>query len=102
MVLVHGVGSSSHIWDLTAPLLADQLVRVVAMDQRGHGESDQPDSGYDFASVVADLAGFMDAVPPSGFDVPNPSDQLGPDEEPYEGEEAPATGGPDPMAPDEA
>ncbi|HEX4861670.1 MAG TPA: SMC-Scp complex subunit ScpB [Rhizomicrobium sp.] len=33
-------------------------------------------------------AGFLDAIPPSGFDVPNPSDQLGPDEDPYiEGEE---------------
>jgi len=62
-VLVHGVGSSSHIWDLTAPLLAERYeLRVVALDQRGHGESDQPSSGYDFASVVADLAGFMDAL----------------------------------------
>ena len=33
-------------------------------------------------------AGFLEAIPPSGFDVPNPSDQLGPDEDPYiEGEE---------------
>ncbi len=42
-------------------------------------------------------AGFLEAVPPSGFDVPNPSDQLGPDEDPYEGEEGDdlATGGPD-------
>jgi len=44
-------------------------------------------------------AGFLEALPPSGFDVPNPSDQLGPDEDPYiEGEdEQPelATGGPD-------
>ena len=33
-------------------------------------------------------AGFLDAIPPSGFDVPNPTDQLGPDEDPYiEGEE---------------
>jgi segregation and condensation protein B len=29
-------------------------------------------------------AGFLDAIPPSGFDVPNPSDQLGPDEDPYD------------------
>jgi segregation and condensation protein B len=45
-------------------------------------------------------AGFLEALPPSGFDVPNPSDQLGPDEEPYEGEEEQdlATGDPDPMA----
>lgn len=43
-------------------------------------------------------AGFLEAVPPSGFEVPNPSDQLGPDEDPYEGDEAaPATGSPDPM-----
>jgi len=33
-------------------------------------------------------AGFLEAIPPSGFDVPNPSDSLGPDEDPYEGEEA--------------
>src|SRR5450755_3079319 len=32
-------------------------------------------------------AGFLEAVPPSGFDVPNPSDELAPDEDPYDGEE---------------
>jgi len=43
-------------------------------------------------------AGFLEALPPSGFDIPAPSDQLGPDEDPYiEGEEIEdlATGGPD-------
>ena len=29
-------------------------------------------------------AGFLEAMPPSGFDVPNPSDALGPDEDPYD------------------
>ncbi|HEY7978405.1 MAG TPA: SMC-Scp complex subunit ScpB [Rhizomicrobium sp.] len=46
-------------------------------------------------------AGFLEALPPSGFDVPNPSDQLGPDEDPYiEGEDVEpelATGGPEPL-----
>ncbi len=33
-------------------------------------------------------SGFLEALPPSGFDVPSPSDALGPDEDPYiEGEE---------------
>jgi len=32
-------------------------------------------------------AGFLDAAPPSGFSVPNPSDELAPDEDPYEDEE---------------
>src|SRR5439155_12658315 len=60
VVLVHGLGSSSHIWDLVGPLLARDGFRVVALDQRGHGESDQPDQGYDFRSIVADLSGFME------------------------------------------
>lgn len=32
-------------------------------------------------------AGFLESVPPAGFTVPNPSDALAPDEDPYEGEE---------------
>jgi segregation and condensation protein B len=46
-------------------------------------------------------AGFLEAIPPSGFDIPTPSDQLGPDEDPYEGPEESdlATGGADPFIP---
>jgi segregation and condensation protein B len=46
-------------------------------------------------------AGFLEAMPPSGFDVPSPSDQLGPDEDPFEGDEPGdlATGNGDPFAP---
>jgi pimeloyl-ACP methyl ester carboxylesterase len=63
IVLVHGVGSSCHIWDLCGPVLAAKTgLRVVALDQRGHGESDQPEAGYDFPSVVEDLKAFMDAL----------------------------------------
>jgi segregation and condensation protein B len=43
-------------------------------------------------------AGFLEAIPPAGFEVPNPNDELGPDEDPYvEGEEDAelATGGPE-------
>ncbi len=43
-------------------------------------------------------AGFLDSLPPNGLDVPNPSDQLTPDEDPYEGgEETLATGSDDPL-----
>lgn len=31
-------------------------------------------------------AGFLDAAPPSGLEIPNPSDQLAPDEDPFEPE----------------
>lgn len=43
-------------------------------------------------------AGFLDALPPQGFDVPSPSDQLSADEDPYDGgDEVLATGSEDPM-----
>jgi segregation and condensation protein B len=44
-------------------------------------------------------AGFLEAMPPSGLDVPSPSDELAADEDPYTGEEEGddlLTGGPDP------
>ena len=58
VVLLHGLASTCRIWDFVAPILAEGC-RVVALDQRGHGESAKPDEGYDFASVVSDLRGFI-------------------------------------------
>lgn len=54
ILLLHGLASSSHIWNLVAPLLAARGYVVTAFDQRGHGESEKPDSGYDFETIVAD------------------------------------------------
>jgi pimeloyl-ACP methyl ester carboxylesterase len=56
MLLLHGLASSSRIWDLTAPLLRAHG-HVVALDQRGHDGSGKPDSGYEFATIVADARG---------------------------------------------
>ena len=61
MVLLHGLASTHRIWDFVAPLLAQDF-RVVALDQRGHGESAKPDGGYDFATVAADLNGLLRAL----------------------------------------
>ena len=61
VVLLHGLASNSRWWLLVAPLLARRF-RVLALDQRGHGESDKPDSAYDFLTVAGDLAGFIDAL----------------------------------------
>ncbi len=61
VVLLHGLASSSQIWGAVAPRLAERA-RVLAPDLRGHGRSDKPDSGYDFASIVADLDGLLDAA----------------------------------------
>ena len=44
LVLVHGFGNDAHIWDDFAPSVADAY-HVVAIDQRGHGESDWDPEG---------------------------------------------------------
>lgn len=61
IVLLHGVASNARIWLTTGPLLAERF-RVFALDQRGHGESDKPDDGYDFPSVVGDVEAFIDSL----------------------------------------
>jgi pimeloyl-ACP methyl ester carboxylesterase len=66
VVLLHGLASNCHIWDIVAPVLAKDFA-VVAIDQRGHGESAKPDHGYDFATVGSDLAAFTGSL---GLDSP--------------------------------
>ncbi|HZQ97872.1 MAG TPA: alpha/beta hydrolase [Chloroflexota bacterium] len=54
IVLLHGLASNKGIWNLVAERLAPTW-RVVALDQRGHGLSDKPNGGYDFATMADDL-----------------------------------------------
>ena len=61
IVLLHGLASTCHIWDMVAPILAENHA-VVALDQRGHGDSAKPDHGYDFATVSNDLLGLIQAM----------------------------------------
>jgi pimeloyl-ACP methyl ester carboxylesterase len=42
LVLLHGGGANAHWWDDVAPALARDY-HVVALDFRGHGDSDQPE-----------------------------------------------------------
>ena len=61
VLLLHGLASTSRIWDLTAPLLAAGA-RVLALDQRGHGHSAKPDDGYDFPTIVGDALAFLEGI----------------------------------------
>jgi pimeloyl-ACP methyl ester carboxylesterase/tetratricopeptide (TPR) repeat protein len=60
VILLHGYGDSSVSYSRVMPLM-DAKYRVFALDQRGHGESDRPESGYKFADFAADVLAFMDA-----------------------------------------
>ncbi|MEO6121586.1 MAG: alpha/beta hydrolase [Acidimicrobiales bacterium] len=59
VLAVHVLASNARLWDQVAERLAAAGHRVVAIDLRGHGRSAKPDSGYDFATVVADLASVV-------------------------------------------
>jgi pimeloyl-ACP methyl ester carboxylesterase len=61
LLLIHGLASSRHIWDLVAPILARRR-RVFAYDQRGHGESSKPSAGYGFDHTAADALAVVKAL----------------------------------------
>ena len=58
-LLVHGLASNARLWDGVARRLAQAGRSSVSVDLRGHGRSDKPDTGYDFDTVTADLAGLI-------------------------------------------
>jgi pimeloyl-ACP methyl ester carboxylesterase len=60
-LLLHGLASSSHIWDLVGPRLQRAALRAVAYDQRGHGRSGKPAAGYGFDRTSADAAAVIRA-----------------------------------------
>lgn len=61
LLLLHGDMRTSRSWDAVARELRDDF-HVLALDMRGHGDSDWPESGYTFAQRVDDLEAFADAV----------------------------------------
>jgi pimeloyl-ACP methyl ester carboxylesterase len=60
VLLLHGLASTRHVWDLVVPGLVG--LPVLALDQRGHGDSERPDGPYDGAAVVADVLTALDAL----------------------------------------
>lgn len=65
LLLVHGLASNCRTWEAVATMLAARGHPVAAVDLRGHGLSDAPDAGYDFATLCDDLERVLDAL---GYD----------------------------------
>ena len=59
VMALHGLASSAHWYDIVAPLLRNDF-RIVAPDQRGHGQTTQAPYGYDWATLSKDVSGLMD------------------------------------------
>ena len=56
IVFHHGWPLSSDDWDAQMMFFLGKGFRVVAHDRRGHGRSDQPDSGYEMDTFASDVA----------------------------------------------
>jgi long-chain acyl-CoA synthetase len=61
MLFVHGFGGNARQWK--AQLRQYSFFnRVIAVDLRGHGQSDKPPTGYRMSQTVSDLIGVLDAL----------------------------------------
>src|SRR5262245_30005793 len=66
LCFLHGGSAHAHWFDAVAPFFADRY-DIIALDQRGHGESDWPapsadGPAYATENFVADLIGVMDEI----------------------------------------
>ena len=61
VIMMHATGLSSHSWLPIAEGLAASY-HGLALDQRGHGDTDRSDVGYSFELVGQDLAAVIEAL----------------------------------------
>jgi pimeloyl-ACP methyl ester carboxylesterase len=61
IVMLHGYSDSWFSFSLLIPRLPADL-RVIAVDQRGHGDSDRPATGYGADDFARDVIALMDAL----------------------------------------
>lgn len=61
LLLLHGYTDSWFSFSRVLPLLPNG-VRVIVPDQRGHGDSDKPDSGYEMDQFADDAVELLDAL----------------------------------------
>lgn len=65
VLLLHGGGQTRHAWKQTGERLARRGYHAVALDARGHGESDWSDEAdYSPATMAADIAAVAAAIAP--------------------------------------
>ncbi len=62
ILMLHGMAQSAHAWDFAALAFSDRY-RVLALDQRGHGDTDwAPDGDYSLDAHVGDLTSFIETL----------------------------------------
>ncbi len=63
ILMLHGGGQNRFSWKNTGQILADEGFHVVALDSRGHGDSDRaPNANYTVDSLCADTLAVLDQI----------------------------------------
>ncbi|MEB3051542.1 alpha/beta hydrolase [Mycolicibacter sp. MYC123] len=63
IVMLHGGGQNRFSWHKTGQILADQGYHVVALDTRGHGDSDRaPGADYAIETLADDAIAVIDTI----------------------------------------
>jgi len=63
VLLLHGGGQTRHAWQAAALKLAEQNFYAIALDARGHGDSEwAPDGNYSLDTFVGDLRAIIDTL----------------------------------------
>lgn len=58
IVFLHFGGANLMMWQQTVPYFQDHY-RLILVDLRGHGKSDEPETGYDIDEMASDVIGIM-------------------------------------------
>src|SRR5262249_19585046 len=61
LLLIHGLASRGDWFKLQIPALSERF-RVIIFDNRGVGETDQPEGPYSIAQMADDSLGLLDAL----------------------------------------
>lgn len=63
ILMLHGGGQNRFSWKNTGQILADEGFHVVAVDTRGHGDSDRaPGADYAIETLTSDVLHVLDAI----------------------------------------
>jgi pimeloyl-ACP methyl ester carboxylesterase len=63
VLFLHGGGQNRYSWKNTCQVLADTGLHVVALDSRGHGDSDRsPDANYSVDALCSDTLAIIEQI----------------------------------------
>ncbi|WP_269932926.1 alpha/beta fold hydrolase [Aminobacter sp. HY435] len=66
LICLHGTSMTAHAWGHLGSTLKDQF-RVIAVDMRGHGASDRPNTTYTIAELAGDIARLAESLDLKGI-----------------------------------